>query len=189
MRGCSSRSGVHCRRAGISSPPNTADWRWAVEQAPGWVALFFAGDTLFALAFGWTFLRLWRALPGGTLAAVGLAAALLKAGADLLENLLYLRPAVDALLSGAFDGPPAESLVVLAAVKRAAATVAGLAFAVALRGEGGATLVGRLLLAAMGVAAALGFLLPSVRLAHATLLFLFLAFLLWYRRRDADEPS
>lgn len=165
----------------------TKDWGWATRRAPGWVALFFLGDTLFALALGWAFLRLWRALPGGPLAAIGLGAALLKAAADVLENLLHLRPALEALVEGSFAPPPADILIALAAMKRAAAAATGLAFAVAFAGDGAAARIGRLLLAAMGLAAALGFLVQELRLAHVTLLFGFLVFLLWYRRRAADE--
>ncbi len=163
------------------------DWGWSIQAAPGWVVLFFLGDTLFALAFGWTFLRLWKAVPGGPMAGVAIGAALLKAGADVLENLLHLQPAIEALLTGTFALPPVGALVALAMVKRAAASVAGLAFAFALPGESGAAKVARLLLAALGLSAALGFFVPALRLAHATLLFLFLAYLLWYRRRAADE--
>lgn len=163
------------------------DWGWAIQAAPGWVALFFLGDTLFAVALGWAFLRLWRALPDGPMAAIGIGAALLKAAADVLENLLHLQPALEALMTETFALPPVGALISLAMVKRAAAAVTGLAFAFALPGDSGAARAGRLLLAAMGFAAALGFFVPALRLAHVTLLSGFLAYLLWYRRRAADE--
>ena len=162
-------------------------WGSAVERAPVVAVLFFLGDTLFALALGWTFLRLHLALPPSPLAAIGLGAALVKAGADVAENLLYLWPAAQALAGEALAWPPLGALAALAMLKRAAGAVTGVAFALALPGEDRGAQAGRLLLAALGVAAVLGYFVPWLALAHVALVFLFLAFLLCYARRAADD--
>lgn len=162
-------------------------WGRTGESAPGWAVAFFVGDTLYALALGWTFRRLRRALPVGPLAAIGLGAALVKAGTDVAENLLYLWPAVQALLGEATSWPAIGALASLAMLKRAAGALTGVAFAFALPGESGAARLARLLLAALGLAAALGFFVPALALAHVALVFLFLAFLLWYAPRAADD--
>jgi hypothetical protein len=162
-------------------------WGGAIERAPGVAVAFFLGDTLFAVALGWTFLRLRQALPDGPLAALGIGAALVKAGADVAENLLYLWPAAHALLVDVVSWPPVGALAALAMLKRAAAAATGIAFAFAWPGECAASRVARLLLAALGVAAALGFFFAGLALAHVTLVFLFLAFLLWYAPRAADD--
>jgi hypothetical protein len=162
-------------------------WGGAIERAPGVAVAFFLGDTLFAVALVWTFLRLRQALPDGPLAAIAIGAALVKAGADVVENLLYLWPAAYALLADAVSWPPAGALAALAMLKRAAGAATGVAFAFAWPGESAAARVARLLLASLGVAAALGFFFDALALAHVTLVFLFLAFLLWYAPRAADD--
>jgi len=164
-----------------------AEWARAGESAPGWAVAFFLGDTLFALALAWTFLRLRRALPAGPLAAIGYGAAMVKAGADVAENLLYLWPAAQALLGEVTSWPPVGALASLAMLKRAAAGLTGIAFAFALPGESGGARCARLLLAAAGIAAALGFFFAGLALAHVTLVFLFLAFLLWYAPRAPND--
>ncbi|HKY96054.1 MAG TPA: hypothetical protein VJL84_12150, partial [Kiloniellales bacterium] len=109
-------------------------WGRAGEEAPAWALGFFVGDTLSALMLGWTFFRLRRAMPASLLAAVGLGAALTKAGADVLENLLYLWPVVQALLGEVTSWPPVGALAALAMLKRAAGALMGVAFAFALPG-------------------------------------------------------
>jgi len=164
-----------------------ASWGRAGESAPGWAVAFFVGDTLFALALAWTFLRLKRALPQGPLAAIGLGAALAKAATDVAENLLYLWPAVQALVDEATSWPQVGALAALAMLKRTAGALTGVAFAFALPGESRWARIARLLLAALGIAGALGFFFAKLALAHVTLVFLFLAFLLWYAPRAADD--
>jgi hypothetical protein len=162
-------------------------WSRVGEAKPAWAVTFFIGDTLYALALAWAFLRLRRSLAGGPLAAIALGAAMAKAGADVLENLLYLWPAAQALAGEVTSWPPIGALTSLAMLKRAAGAVTGVAFAFALGGESVAARLGRLLLAALGLAAALGFVFPALALAHASLVFLFFAFLVWYAPRAADD--
>ena len=166
---------------------DASKWARTGESEPAWAVAFFVGDTLYALGLAWTFLRLRQALPGSPIAAIAIGAAFVKAGADVGENLLYLWPAAQALFGAVTSWPPIGALASLAMIKRAGGVVTGVVFAFALPGESWRARVARLLLAALGVAAALGFFMPSLALAHAALIFAFLAYLLWYRRVAAHD--
>jgi len=165
--------------AELASDP--ARWQPAIGVAPGWAVAFYLGDSLFALALAWLFVALRRELPPGPLLAIALWAALGKAAADLTENGLLLASAL-AALQGDWTLPRPGALVALAMAKRGLAAIASIALAAAFPGEDGLARLCRLLLAAMGFAAALGFLVPALQLAHVTLLFGFLAALLWRQR-------
>ena len=163
---------------GALQPAETAegpeDWMLEIEIAPTWVIAFFVGDSVFAVAFGWFFLRLWWALPQRPLAFLGLLAALATAAADLTENALHLEGAIEALYNQAWDLPATEALTSLAALKRGAAAVAGLAFGIAFPAGGRWNEVCRTVLLAMGTVALAGWLEPALHHAHTTVLFFFL---------------
>lgn len=167
---------------------DSRDWTPAIGFAPGWAVAFYLGDSLFVLALLWFFLALGRRLRPGPLVTLMIWAALGKAAFDLLENALLFAAALPALGEGAWSLPRPGALIALAMAKRACAALASVALAFVFPGEDAGARCCRLFLGAMGFAAALGFVVSALQLAYVTLLFLFLALVLW-RRGQGHDPA
>lgn len=151
-------------------------------QAPLSALLFYLGDSLYAVLAFCLYLGLagLATAPRG-LVAVGLAAAALKAGADLTENLVLTWPALTALLGRGADPLATDWLWLIGDLKRLGGALSALFFALVY--PGGAPV--KVLLYLTAAVTAAGFLVPSLGQANAAMVFFLAAGLIWEARRRA----
>ncbi len=155
-------------------------------ETPLAALLFYLGDSVFVAFALCMFLLLAKlARERSWLLALGLLAALTKAGADWVENVGLAWPAFQALL-GADAVPLVEDqLWLIDLCKRVGGVVSTLAYGLLYPRRSTSGRLAALLLLATAAFTAAGFFLPLFMQANAALLFFAAAAIAWDARRDA----
>ncbi len=148
--------------------------------------LFYLGDSLFVLIALWMFWLLSGLVEQRRwLITLGLSAAFLKAGSDMVENIGLAWPLLEGL-SGQIGEPLVERwLWLLDLGKRIGGTLSALAFALLYPRATLANKAAALFLLATALFTAAGFLYPLFMQANAGLLFFAAAAIAWDARRHA----
>lgn len=155
-------------------------------EAPLTALLFYLGDSVFVAFALWMFFLLAKAVRKQPwLLALGLVAALTKAGADWVENLGLAWPAVQNLLGQKVTPLVEEHLWLLDVCKRAGGTVSALAFGLLYPRQTMGGKIAAVLLLATAAFTAAGFFLPLFMQANAALLFFAAAAIAWDASRHA----
>lgn len=157
-----------------------------VQEAPLTALIFYIGDSLFVAFALWMFFLLAQlARKHPWLLALGLAAALAKAGADWTENLGLAWPALQAMLGQEVLPAIEAQLWLVDLIKRLGGCLSALAFGVLYPRKGLSGKLAAYLLLATALFTAAGFVFPLFMQANAALLFFAATAIAWDAHRHA----